>query len=95
MFALTNKFAVFKPGNPAQAVYHSSKVGFSFAGALQAGGDAINTPGGCWCYTNDRGSGQYNVPVDEHDNNVLTGDGAGMGDEKKCTIEDVEVFMLS
>lgn len=59
----------------------------------------MNSEKGAKCCTNGKVTmGLHNnfwVPTDEEGNSMLTGDGAGVQDNKKrFTIEEIEVFLI-
>ena len=94
--SLTKSLAVYRPKDPNYAVSHNKEKGPNFSSALQILKDPILGEHRGWCYTRNKDSGKYNIPVDRQGNSVLTGDGADSGGAcKYFTAVEVEVFLIT
>jgi len=93
--SLSGDMRVFRHGCPKKAVYHHSTLGPCFYQALALGSGKDMRSGRCITNNHEGEDGQFNIPVDEHGNCVLTGEGKGLPDgEKDFTATGIEVFLV-
>ena len=86
------------PTDPAKAVWFNLGSGYGpyFRSSLGVGNNQMmNAPNNCYCWTNDAGTDNYNVPTDSSGNSLLTGDGAGKADNAKTfTLAGIETWSV-
>ena len=84
---------VFRPQNPAQALWHDTDAGPFFPDAL-ATEVKMNEENKGLCSTEGQSDyyGKYTIPRDSEGNSVLTGDGANT--EDRFTVTGLEVYLI-